>query len=206
MAPFEALYGRKCRTLVCWSEVGEGQLTGPELIMETTEKVREIRKRLKTAQDRQKSYADRRRRPLEFKEGDMVMLKISPWKGIIRFGKRGKLSPRYIGPFKVISRVGEVAYQLELPEELSGVHDVFHVSNLRKCMVDEALAVPLKEIKIDKKLNFTEQPIEIMERITKKLRKKRIPMVKVKWDARRGPEYTWESEADMRRRYPQLFS
>ncbi|GJU85969.1 putative reverse transcriptase domain-containing protein [Tanacetum coccineum] len=127
-APFEALYGRKCRSPVCWTEVGEAQILGPELIQETTEKIIQIKQRMQAARDRQKSYADLKRKPMEFQVGDKVMLKVSPWKGVVRFGKRGKLNPRYVGPFKVIERVGEVAYKLELPEELSRVHNTFHVS------------------------------------------------------------------------------
>ncbi|GJU05383.1 hypothetical protein Tco_1121813 [Tanacetum coccineum] len=132
-APFEALYGRKCRSPVCWSEVGDSQLTGPELVRETTEMIVQIKNRLLTARSRQKSYADVRRKPMEFQVGDMVMLKVSPWKGVIRFGKRGKLSPRYIGPFKIIERIGPVAYKLELLDKLHGIHSTFHVfSNLMK--------------------------------------------------------------------------
>ncbi|KAD0234949.1 hypothetical protein E3N88_44571 [Mikania micrantha] len=205
-APFEALYGRKCRTPICWFEVGEGQLTGPELILDTTDKVNQIRERLKAAQDRQKSYADKRRKPLEFEVNDKVMLKVSPWKGTIRFGKRGKLSPRYIGPFKITERIGPVGYRLELPSELSGIHDVFHVSNLKKCLADETLSTPLEEIQVDERLNFKEEPIEILERQVKKLRRKKIPIVKVKWNAKRGPEFTWEPEADMKKKYPNLFT
>jgi hypothetical protein len=132
-APFEALYGQKCRTPVCWFQTGLGQLTGPELIMETIDKVNHIRDRLKAAQDRQKSYVDRRRKPLGFAVDDKVLLKVSLWKGTIRFGKRRKLSPRYIGPFRLTKRIGPVAYRLEFPDELSGIHDVFHVSALKKC-------------------------------------------------------------------------
>ncbi|GJR11178.1 putative reverse transcriptase domain-containing protein [Tanacetum coccineum] len=138
-APYEALYGRKCRSPVCWAEVGEAQLTGPELIQETTEKIVLIKQRMQAAQDRQKSYADRKRKPMEFEVGDRVMLKVSPWKGVVRFGKRGKLNPRYVGPFKVLAKVGKVAYRLELPQELSRVHHTFHVSNLKKCYADEPL-------------------------------------------------------------------
>nr|GEV81397.1 putative reverse transcriptase domain-containing protein [Tanacetum cinerariifolium] len=118
-APFEALYGRKCRSPICWAEVGDRQLTGPEIIHETTEKIVQIKSRIQAARDRQKRYADVRRKPLEFQVGDKVMLKVSPWKGVIRFGKRGKLNPRYIGPFKISARVGTIAYRLELPEQLS---------------------------------------------------------------------------------------
>ncbi|GJS17799.1 putative reverse transcriptase domain-containing protein [Tanacetum coccineum] len=133
-APFEALYGRKCRSPICWVEVGDRQLTGPEIIHETTEKIVQIKSRIQAARDYQKSYADVRRKPLEFQIGDKVMLKVSPWKGVIRFGKRGKLNPRYIRPFKIIAKVGTVAYRLELPEKLSRVHSTFHVSNLKKCI------------------------------------------------------------------------
>ncbi|GJS51001.1 putative reverse transcriptase domain-containing protein [Tanacetum coccineum] len=153
-APFEALYGRKCRSPVCWTEVGEAQILGPELIQETTEKIIQIKQRMQAARDRQKSYADLKRKPMEFQVGDKVMLKVSPWKGVVRFGKRGKLNPRYVGPFKVIERVGEVAYKLELPEELSRVHNTFHVSNLKKCHADEPLAVPLDGLHLDDKLHF----------------------------------------------------
>ncbi|GJU33716.1 putative reverse transcriptase domain-containing protein [Tanacetum coccineum] len=163
-APYEALYGRKCRSPVCWAEVGEAQLTGPELIQETTEKVVLIKQRMQAAQDRQKSYADRKRKPMEFEVGDRVMLKVSPWKGVVRFGKRGKLNPRYVGPFKVLAKVGKVAYKLELPQELSRVHHTFHVSNLKKCYSDEPLVMPLKGVHIDDTLQFVEEPVEIMER------------------------------------------
>ncbi|GKE23677.1 putative reverse transcriptase domain-containing protein [Tanacetum coccineum] len=151
-APFEALYGRKCRSPVCWTEVGEAQILGPELIQETTEKIVQIKQRMQAAHDRQKSYADLKRKPMEFQVRDKVMLKVSPWKGVVHFGKWGKLNPRYVGPFKVIGKVGEVAYKLELPEELSRVHNTFHVSNLKKCYANEPLAVPLDGLHFDDKL------------------------------------------------------
>ncbi|GJZ36710.1 putative reverse transcriptase domain-containing protein, partial [Tanacetum coccineum] len=151
-APFEALYGRKCRSPICWAEVGEVQLTGPEIVQETTEKIIQIKQRMQAARDRQKSYADLKRKPMDFQVGDKVMLKVSPWKGVVRFGKRGKLNPRYVGPFKVLEKVGSVAYKLELPEELSRVHNTFHVSNLKKCHADEPLAVPLDGLHFDDKL------------------------------------------------------
>ncbi|GJS39319.1 reverse transcriptase domain-containing protein [Tanacetum coccineum] len=163
-APFEALYGRKCHSLVCWAKVGEVQLTGPEIVQETTEKVSQIKQRIQAARDRQKSYADLKRKPMEFQVGDRVMLKVSPWKGVVRFGKRGKLNPRYVGPFKVLEKVGSVAYKLELPQELSRVHNTFHVSNLKKCYSDEPLAVPLEGLHVDDKLRFVEEPVEIMDR------------------------------------------
>ncbi|GJY23007.1 putative reverse transcriptase domain-containing protein [Tanacetum coccineum] len=134
------------KSLVCWAEVGDVQLTGPEIIHETTEKIVQIRQRLQAARDRQRSYANVRRKPLEFQVGDRVLLKVSPCKGVIRFGKRGKLNPRYIGPFKILERIGLVAYKLELPEELSNVHSTFHVSNLKKCLSDKSLVIPMKQL------------------------------------------------------------
>ena len=176
-APFEALYGRKCRSPLCWAEVGDTQITGPEIVLETSEKIVQIRNRMAAARDRQKSYTDKRRKPLEFQVGDKVLLKVSPWKGVIRFGKRSKLNPRYVGPFEVVERIGPVAYRLNLPEELSGIHNVFHVSNLKKCLSDETLKVPLGELKIDEKLRFIEEPVEIVDREVKTLKHSKIPIV-----------------------------
>ncbi|GKD75181.1 putative reverse transcriptase domain-containing protein [Tanacetum coccineum] len=177
-APFKALYGRKCRSPICWAEVGDAQLTGPEI----------------------------RRKPLEFQVEDKVMLKVSPWKGVIRFGKRGKLNPRYIGPFKILTKVGTVAYRLELPEKLSHVHSTCHVSNLKKCLSNEPLAIPLDEIHVDDKLNFIEEPIEIIDREVKHLKQSHIPILKVRWNSKSGPEYTWEREDQMQKKYPHLFA
>ncbi|GJV20399.1 putative reverse transcriptase domain-containing protein [Tanacetum coccineum] len=191
---------------VCWTEVGEAQILGPELIQETTEKIIQIKQRMQAARDRQKSYADLKRKPMEFQVGDKVMLKVSPWKGVVRFGKRGKLNPRYVGPFKVIERVGEVAYKLELPEELSRVHNTFHVSNLKKCHADEPLAVPLDGLNLDDKLHFVEEPVEIVDREVKRLKRSRIPLVKVRWNSKRGPEFTWEREDQFKKKYPHLFT
>ncbi|GKB43994.1 putative reverse transcriptase domain-containing protein [Tanacetum coccineum] len=148
-APFEALYGRKCRSPVCWAE----------------------------------SYVDLKRKQMDFQVGDKVMLKVSPWKGVVRFGKRGKLNPRYVGPFKVLEKVGSVAYKFELPEELSRVYNTFHVSNLKKCYADEPLAVPLDRLHFDDKLHFVEEPVEIMDHEFKWLKQIRIPINKVRWNS-----------------------
>ena len=148
MAPYEALYGRKCRSPVHWDEAGERQFLGPELVEQATEAIKKIREKMKTAQSRQKSYADRRRRPLEFEPGEKVFLKISPTKRITRFRKRGKLNPRFIGPFEILERVGKVAYRLALPPSLSGVHDIFHVSMLRKYIADPSHILRYPEVEV----------------------------------------------------------
>nr|GFB55492.1 putative reverse transcriptase domain-containing protein [Tanacetum cinerariifolium] len=179
-APYEVLYGRKCRSPVYWAEVRESQLTGLELIQETTEKIVLIKQRMQAAQDRQKNYADRKRKPIEFEIGDRVMLKVSPWKGVVRFDKQGKLNPRYVRPFKVLAKVGKVAYKMELPQELSRVHHTFHVSNSKKWYSDEPLVMPLKGVYIDDMLQFMEEPVEIIEREIKRLKRSRIPLFKVR--------------------------
>ncbi|GJT90527.1 putative reverse transcriptase domain-containing protein [Tanacetum coccineum] len=179
-APFEALYERKCRSPVLWAEIGESMLIGPELVQKTTDKVVLIMEKLKAARDRQKSYADNRRKPLEFEVRDQVLLKVSLWKGVIRFGNKGKLAPRYVGLFEILERIGLVAYRLRFPEELSSVHDTFHVSNLKKCLADANLHVPLDEIKVDKTLHFVEELVEIIDREVKSLKRSKIPIVKVR--------------------------
>nr|GEZ79829.1 putative reverse transcriptase domain-containing protein [Tanacetum cinerariifolium] len=171
-APFEALYGRKCRSPVMWAEIGESSLIGPELVQEMTDKVVLIKEKFKAARDRQKSYADNRRKPLDFDVGDQVLLKVSPWKGVIRFGKKGKLAPC--------------------------VHDTFHVSNLKKCLADTTLHVPLNEIKIDKTLRFVKELVENMDREVKSLKRSKIQIVKVRWNSKYGPKFTWEREDDMK--------
>ncbi|GJU05177.1 putative reverse transcriptase domain-containing protein, partial [Tanacetum coccineum] len=188
------------------SDRDDAQLTSLEIVHETTEKIFQIKKRIQAARDRQKSLADRNCKPMEFQVGDMVMLKVSPWKGVIRFGKRGKLNPRYIGPFRVLAKVGTVAYRLELPDQLSRVHSTFHVSNLNKFYADEPLAISLNEIQIDDRLKFIEEPVEIMDREVKQLKQSCIPIVKVHWNSRRDPEFNWEREDQMKKKYPNLFA
>ncbi|GJX08904.1 putative reverse transcriptase domain-containing protein [Tanacetum coccineum] len=183
-APFEALYGRKCRSPVCWAKVGDVQLTGPEIIHETTKK--DITDLTTLA-----SY----KRPTK-----------KLCQCVIRFRKRGKLNLWYIGPFKILKRVGPVAYTLELPKELSNVHSTFHVSNLKKCLSNETLVIRMKELQLEDKLNFVEELVEIMDREVKQLKRSRIPIVKVRWNSKRGPEFTWECEDQIYAKYPHLFS
>ncbi|GKA08451.1 putative reverse transcriptase domain-containing protein [Tanacetum coccineum] len=208
--PYEALYGQKCRSPVCWAEVGEVSLTGSKLIQETTEKIVLIKQRMQAARDRQKNYADQKQKPMEFKVGDRVMLKVSPWKGVVRFSKRGKLNPRYVGPFKVLAKVGKVAQELNRVHHtfhvLSRVHHTFHVSNLKKCYANEPLVMPLEGIHVDDKLQFVEEPVEIMEREIKKFKRSRIPLFNVHWNSRRGPKFTWEREDSFKQKYPKLFT
>nr|GFC50488.1 putative reverse transcriptase domain-containing protein [Tanacetum cinerariifolium] len=161
---------------------------------------------MQAARDRQKSYADLKRKPMEFQVGDKVMLKVSSWKWVVRLGKREKLNPRYVRPFKVLERVRDVAYKLDLPEELSRVHNTFHVSNLKKCHADEPLAVPLDGLHFDDKLHFVEEPVEIIDCEVKRLKRSRIPLVKVRWNSKRGPEFTWEREDQFQKKYPHLFA
>ncbi|KAL4022938.1 hypothetical protein IC575_016684 [Cucumis melo] len=205
MAPFEALYGKCCRSPVCWGEVGEQRLMGPELVQSTNEAIQKIRSRMHTAQSRQKSYADVRRKDLEFEIGDKVFLKVAPMKGVLRFERRGKLSPRFVGPFEILERIGPVAYRLALPPSLSTVHDVFHVSMLRKYVPDPSHVVDYEPLEIDENLSYVEQPVEVLAREVKTLRNKQIPLVKVLWRNHRVEEATWEREDDMRSRYPELF-
>nr|GEU86702.1 putative reverse transcriptase domain-containing protein [Tanacetum cinerariifolium] len=186
---------RKCRSPTLWAEIREGSLIGPELVLETTDKVVLIKENLKAARDRQNSYAFKRRKLLEFEVGDQVLLTVSPWKGVVRFGKKGKLAPRYVGPFEILERIGLVAYRLRLPVELNSVHDTFHVSNLKNCLADANLHVLLD---VDKTLHFVEEPVEIMDREIKKLKCRKIALVKVRWNLKRGPEFTWEHEDQMR--------
>nr|GEZ00464.1 reverse transcriptase domain-containing protein [Tanacetum cinerariifolium] len=177
-----------------------------QLIQETTKKIIQIKQRMQAFRDQQKSYADLKIKLMEFQIGDRVMLKVSPWKGVVRFRKRGKLNPRYVGPFKVLDKVETVPYKLELPQEASRVHNTFYVSNLKKYHADEPLDVPLDGLHVDDKLHLVEEPIEIMDREVKRLNQSRILLVKVRWNSKRGNEFTWEREDQIRKKYPHLFT
>nr|GEX88762.1 reverse transcriptase domain-containing protein [Tanacetum cinerariifolium] len=198
-APYEALYGRKCRSPVYWAEVGESQLTGLELIQETTEKIVLIKQRMQAAQDRQKNYADRKRKSMEFEIGYRLCSRSHLGKGLY-----DSVSRAYVGPFKVLAKVGKVAYKLELPQELSRVHHTFHVSNLKKCYSVEPLVMPLEGIHIDDTLQFMEEPVEIMKQEIKRLKRSRISLVKVRWNSRQGPEFIWEQVGESQLTGPEL--
>jgi len=205
MAPFEALYGRPCRTPLCWTQVGERSIYGADYVQETTERIRVLKLNMKEAQDRQRSYADKRRRELEFEVGDRVYLKMAMLRGPNRSISETKLSPRYMGPFRIVERVGPVAYRLELPDVMRAFHKVFHVSMLRKCLHkdDEVLA----KIPEDLQPNMTleARPVRVLERRIKELRRKKIPLIKVLWDCDGVTEETWEPEARMKARFKKWF-
>jgi hypothetical protein len=205
MAPFEALYGRRCVSPLCWETLGERSLVGPDWIRQTTEKVQEVRQNLLAAQSRQKSYADVRRRDLEFAVGDQVLLRVSPTKGIVRFGTTGKLSPRYIGPFDIVARVGSLAYRLQLPESMSGIHNVFHVSMLRKYLRDPEHKIDLEPITVHQDLTVECRPIRVLDYSEKVMRRRTVKYVKVQWTNQSEREATWELEEQMRKKYPELF-
>jgi len=205
MSPFEALYGRKCRTPLFWNQTGESQVFGPEILREAERQVQQIRDTLKTAQSRQKSYADTRRRELTFQEGDYVYLKVSPMRGMRRFKVKGKLSPRFIGPFKILSRKGEVAYQLELPPQLSDVHDVFHISQLKKCLRVPEEQLPMEEVNVEEDLSYAEYPVKVLETSERVTRNRRIRMCKVQWRHHSEEEATWEREEELKAEFPFLF-
>ncbi|GJU03779.1 transposon ty3-G gag-pol polyprotein [Tanacetum coccineum] len=204
-APFELLYGRKCRAPICWDKVGERLIEGPELIEITNEKVAVAKEKLKEARSRQKSYADKHRRDLEFQVGDRVFLKVSPFRGVKRFGIKGKLSPRFIGPFEILERIGEVSYRLALPPQLSHVHDVFHVSLLRGYHYHplHVASYPFDQIQPD--MSLSEEPESILDRQERVMRNKVIPFVKILWKNHPEREATWETEESMRASYPHFF-
>ncbi|TYK03724.1 putative Retrotransposon protein [Cucumis melo var. makuwa] len=194
MTPFEALYGRPCKTLVCWNEVGERKLVGSELLQITRNNVKLIRENLKVAQDRQKSYVDKRRRDLEFQVRDQVFLKLSLWIGVLHFGRKGKLSPRYIGPYRITERVGSATHRLQLPVELARIHDVFHVSTLRKYIPDPSHVLQRQLVELREDLSYDEEAVQILDRKEQVLRNKAIPLVKILWRHHGVEEATWEPE------------
>jgi hypothetical protein len=191
MSPFEALYGQKCQTLLMWSNVGEKTLEGPAFVKEAKEKVALIHKRLLEAQSRQKSYANNRRRELRFEEGDFVYLKVSPMRGVKRFQVKGKLAPRFVGPYPIIGRVGPAAYHLELPESMSDIHNVFHVSQLRKCLQVLESHIEEETIQIQKDLQYREKPIKIFDSAVRKTRNSEVKLCNVPWSREGEDEATW---------------
>lgn len=203
MEPFESLYGRPCRTPTCWTKAKERPLAKLEIMEETETKIKDIREHTRFAQLRQQQYAYKRRTLLEFKVNDMVMLKVSPWIGMIRFNKQGKLSPRYIGPLQIIQGVEKVPYQLDLLQELQHIHIVFYIFYLRKTLFNK---VQMMEIEVDEKLRYPEQLEKILDNKIKKLRNKEIVLVKVQWRHHRGSDVTWEPEAEFIEKYPYLFN
>ncbi|KAK5845757.1 hypothetical protein PVK06_001973 [Gossypium arboreum] len=206
MAPYEALYGHKCRTPLFWTELGENKIFGVDLIKDAEQKVKVIRESLKAATDHQKSYADLKRKDIEYQVGDKVFLKVSPWKKILRFGRKGKLSPRFIGPYEISERVGPIAYRLILPPELEKIHNVFHVSMLRRYRSDPSHVFSPSEVEIQADMSYEEEPIRILAREVKELRNKKVSLVKVLWLKHGIEEATWEPENSMKERYPNLFT
>jgi hypothetical protein len=190
MAPFEMLYGRRCRTTLFWNETGEQKVFGSDMFQEAEMQVRMVRENLRVAQSKQKSYVDHRRRELSFEVGDFIYLKVSPMRGLRRFKVRGKLAPRFIGPFKILEWRGEVAYQLELPPQLSDVHDVFHVSQLKKCLRVPEEQLPMEDLDAKEDLSYQEYPIKILETSERVTRNKRIKMCKVQWSYHTEEEAT----------------
>ncbi|KAM1206460.1 hypothetical protein ACFX2G_007228 [Malus domestica] len=205
MVPFKALYGKSCRTPLCWSGVGERVLVGPEIVDVTTQNVQVIKSNLKAAQDRQKSLAEKHATDRKYDVGDWVFLKLSPWKGDVRFGKKGKLSLRFNGPYMIAERVGEVAYRLELPLELSKVHNVFHVSMLRHYVSDHSHMIPSQPLEINPNLSYDEEPMTLLDWKDKELRNKIVHLVKVLWRNHSVEEANWETDDRMREMYPCLF-
>nr|CAH65959.1 OSIGBa0113D21.4 [Oryza sativa] len=206
MAPFEALYGRKCRTPLFWDQTGERQLFGTEVLAEAEEKVRIIRERLRIAQSRQKSYADNRRRELTFEAGDYVYLRVTPLRGVHRFQTKGKLAPRFVGPYRILERRGEVVYQLELPSNMVGIHDVFHVSQLKKCLRVPEEQADSEHIDIQEDLTYVEKPVRILDTSERRTRNKVTRFCRVQWSHHSEEEATWEREDELKAAHPHLFT
>jgi hypothetical protein len=203
MAPFDALYGRRCRTQLNWSEAGERRLFGPDLVKDAEERVQVIRENLKMAQMRQKSYHDKGTAPRHFEVGDYVYLKVSPTNGVQRFGVKGKLAPRYIGPYEVIEVCGPVAYRIQLPEQFSAVHNVFHVTQLKKGMpVPENEVITEANAWIEPDFSLIEHPLRVLYQKERKTRRQTIRMYKIQWSHHTEEEATWETEDYLNTKYP----
>jgi hypothetical protein len=206
MSPFQALYGRSCRTPLQWDQPGEKQVFGPDILLEAEENIKMVRENLKIVQSRQRSYADTRRRELRFEVGDFVYLKVSPIRGVRRFGVKGKLAPRYVGPYQILAKRGEVAYQLSLPEDLLAVHDVLHVSQLKKCLCVPEEQLLVEGLEVQEDLTYIEKPTQILETTDRVTRRKTIRMCEVRWGHHCEEEATWEREDDLMAKYPELFA
>jgi hypothetical protein len=206
MSPFQALYGRTCRTPLQWDQPGEKQVFGPDILLEAEKNIKMVRENLKIAQSRQCSYANTKRRELCFEVGDFVYLKVSPIRGVRRFGVKGKLAPCYVGPYQILAKRGEVAYQLGLPEGLSIVHDVFHASQLKKCLHVPEEQLQVEGLEVQEDLTYIEKLVQILETADRFTRRKTIRMCKVRWDHHSEEEATWEREDDLMTKYPELFA
>jgi hypothetical protein len=202
MAPFEALYGRHCRTPLSWSQTGERKIFGPDLVTKAEEKVKTIQSNLKAAQSRQKSYADIRRRPLQFQVGDFVYLQVSPTRGVQRFGVKGKLAPRYVEPFDILEICGPVAYRLLLPPQLAAIHDIFHVSQLRKCVKVPTEVIDSQTVEIEPDLTYTEHPLKVLDTKERSTRRETTKMFKIQWSHHTEEEATWETKSYLQRNFP----
>ncbi|KAM6596576.1 hypothetical protein CsatA_007100 [Cannabis sativa] len=205
MARYELLYGKKCRSPIHWDETGKRKFLGPELVQKTSDAIKKIKARMLTSQSRQKSYTDPKHRDIEFQVGEHVFLRISPMKSVKRFGKRGKLRTRFIAPFEILEKVGQVAYRLALPPALSAVHNVFHVSMLRKYVSNPTHVLSYDTLELAPDLSYEEQPVQILDRKDKVLRNKTIFLIKVLWKNNKVEEATWELESEIRTQYPELF-
>ncbi|MCI02642.1 retrotransposon protein [Trifolium medium] len=205
MTPFEALYERRCRTPLCWYESGESVVLGPEIVQQTTKKVKMIQEKMKASQSRQKSYHDKRKKDIEFQEGDHVFLRVTHVTGVGRALKSRKLTPRFIGPYQILKRVGEVAYKIALPSSLSNLHSVFHVSQLRKYILDPSHVIQSDDIQVRENLTVETVPLRIEDREIKQLRNKEIILVNVAWGGPAGKNATWDLESRMKEAYSELF-
>ena len=206
MAPYESLYGKRCRTPMCWTELNEHKIIGLDLVKDMEEKVQIIQQRLKAVSDRQGSYANLKRKDIEYEVGDKVFLKVSQWKKILRFGRKGKLIPRFIGPYEILEIVGPIAYRLALPLELAKLHDVFQVSMIWRYRSDTSHILPVQDIQVQEDFTFDEEPKAILDHEIRQLRNKQVPLVKVLWKHHSMEGATWEQESTMRVQYPHLFS